>query len=110
MDLISPILGFFEKERDWLGLLIEPNLVDFNKMVNYPRNRSFKENCVISDIEEDVIFLSIEGPCSVLSGIKKFYNPKHLDRINRELNMYKGYPKGHEFYSYSEEIKMRRLD
>jgi FkbM family methyltransferase len=103
---------FFEKERGWSGLLIEPNPVEFNKMSNHPRGKSFKENCAISDIEEDITFLSIEGPCNVLSGIKEFYNYLHIDRINRELSSYKDYPVGHELYSRSEEIKMKsiRLD
>lgn len=100
---------FFEKERDWSGLLIEPNPVEFNKMNNHPRDKSFKENCAISNVEQDITFLSIEGPCNVLSGIKDFYNQQHLDRINRELNMYQGYPIGHELYSRSEEIKMKAV-
>lgn len=97
---------FFEKDRDWSGLLIEPNPVEFNRMYQHPREKSFKENCAISDIEKEITFLSIEGPCNVLSGIKEFYNQQHMDRINRELNMYKDYPVGHELYSRSEEIKM----
>jgi FkbM family methyltransferase len=100
---------FFEKERGWSGLLIEPNPFEFNKMSNHPRDKSLKENCAISDIEQDIIFLSIEGPCNVLSGIKEFYNHQHMDRINRELNSYKDYPVGHELYSKSKEIKMKSV-
>jgi FkbM family methyltransferase len=100
---------FFEKERSWSGLLIEPNPVEFNKMVDHPRELSYKENCAISDIEQEITFLSIEGPCNVLSGIKEFYNSQHIDRINRELEMYNNYPEGHELYSRSEEIKMKAV-
>lgn len=100
---------FFEKERNWSGLLIEPNPIEFNKMVNHPRDLSHKENCAISDIEQEITFLSIEGPCNVLSGIKEFYNLQHIDRINRELEMYKNYPEGHELYSRKEEIKMKAV-
>jgi FkbM family methyltransferase len=100
---------FFEKERNWSGLLIEPNPIEFNKMVNHPRDLSHKENCAISDIEQEITFLSIEGPCNVLSGIKEFYNYQHIDRINRELEMYKNYPEGHELYSRKEEIKMKAV-
>ena len=100
---------FFEKERSWSGLLIEPNPVEFNKMVDHPRELSYKENCAISDIEQEITFLSIEGPCNVLSGIKEFYNAQHIDRINRELEMYNNYPEGHELYSRSEEIKMKAV-
>jgi FkbM family methyltransferase len=100
---------FFEKERNWSGLLIEPNPIEFNKMLNVDRPLSKKENCAISDSEMDINFLSIEGPCNVLSGIMEFYNPQHLERINRELNMYSSYPVGHELYSKKELIKMKAV-
>lgn len=100
---------FFEKERNWSGLLIEPNPIEFNKMSSNPRPNSHKENCAISDVEMDINFLSIEGPCNVLSGIYEFYNTQHLERVNRELEMYKDYPKGHELYSNKELIKMKAL-
>lgn len=100
---------FFEKERNWSGLLIEPNPIEFNKMLKVDRPLSKKENCVISDSEMDINFLSIEGPCNVLSGIMEFYNPQHLERINRELGMYSSYPVGHELYSNKELIKMKAV-
>ena len=100
---------FFEKERNWSGIIIEPNPIEFNKMLNVDRLLSKKENCAISDSEMDINFLSIEGPCNVLSGIMEFYNPQHLDRINRELTMYSSYPVGHELYSNKELIKMKAV-
>jgi FkbM family methyltransferase len=100
---------FFEKERNWSGLLIEPNPIEFNKMLKVDRPLSKKENCAISDSEIDINFLSIEGPCNVLSGIMEFYNSQHLERINRELDMYSSYPIGHELYSNKELIKMKAV-
>jgi FkbM family methyltransferase len=100
---------FFEKERGWSGLLIEPNPIEFNKMALIDRPLSIKENCAISDTEMDINFLSIGGPCNVLSGIMEFYNSKHLDRINNELNMYAGYPVGHELHSTRDLIKMKAV-
>ena len=100
---------FFEKERNWSGLLVEPNPIEFNKMENNPRSLSHKENCAISDVEMDINFLSIGGPCNVLSGIVEFYNTQHMDRINRELDMYKSYPEGHELHSTREVIKMKAV-
>ena len=100
---------FFEKERNWSGLLIEPNPIEFNKMMSVDRPLSKKENCAISDSEMDVNFLSIEGPCNVLSGIMEFYNTQHLERVNREMNMYSSYPVGHELYSRKELIKMKAV-
>lgn len=100
---------FFEKERNWSGILIEPNPIEFIKMLNIDRPLSVKENCVISDSEMDINFLSIEGPCNVLSGIMEFYNPHHLERINRELDMYSSYPIGHELYSNKQVIQMKAV-
>jgi FkbM family methyltransferase len=100
---------FFEKERNWSGLLIEPNPIEFRKLENIDRELSIKENCAISNEEGDINFLSIEGPCNVLSGILEFYNENHLNRINRELDSYKSYEEGHELYSKSETIKMKAL-
>ena len=100
---------FFEKERSWSGLLIEPNPVEFNKRNQHPRPNSIFENCAISDVEMNINFLSIEGPCNVLSGIMEFYNTQHLERINKELDMYKSYPEGHDLYSRKETIPMRAV-
>lgn len=100
---------FFEKERNWSGLLIEPNPIEYNKKDNNPRPNSIFENCAISDVEMDINFLSIEGPCNVLSGIMEFYNTQHLERINRELEMYKSYPEGHEYFSRKQEIPMKAV-
>jgi len=100
---------FFEKERNWSGLLIEPNPVEFNKRNQHPRPNSIFENCAISDVEMDINFLSIEGPCNVLSGIMEFYNTQHLERINRELEMYSNHPEDHELYSRKEQIPMKSV-
>ena len=96
---------FFEKERNWTGLLIEPNPVEFSKL-NISDRTSYKENCAISNVEGEVNFLSITGPCNVLSGIWEYYNPAHIQRIERELNMYSSYPEGHEYYSKKELVKI----
>jgi FkbM family methyltransferase len=100
---------FFEKERNWCGLLIEPNPIEFEKMKTSDRNFSKMENCAISNVEMDINFLSIGGPCNVLSGIMEFYNQKHIDRINHELDMYSKYTEGHELYSTREIIKMKAV-
>lgn len=100
---------FFEMERNWTGLLIEPNPVEFNKRNRHPRPNSIFENCAISDVEMDINFLSIEGPCNVLSGIMEFYNSQHLERIDTELKMYSNHPEGHELYSRKEQIPMKAV-
>lgn len=98
---------FFEKERNWSGILIEPNPIEFKKLLECKRPLSKKENCAIFNEEKDINFLSIEGPCNVLSGIIDFYDQRHIDRINRELKMYENYPFGHELFSRKETIKVK---
>jgi len=100
---------FFEKERNWAGLLIEPNPIEFKKMLEIDRKLSKLENCAISNEERDINFLSIGGPCNVLSGILEFYNTRHLNRIESELQSYTSYPPGHELYSTKEIIKMKAV-
>lgn len=98
---------FFEKERNWSGLLIEPNPIEFKKMELIDRSLSIKENCAISESESDVNFLSIGGPCNVLSGILEFYNKQHIERIDREIDSFSSYPEGHELHSTKEIIKIK---
>lgn len=100
---------FFEKERDWKGILIEPNPIEFKKLMECDRPLSIKENCVIFNEEREVNFLSIGGPCNVLSGILEFYNPKHMERIDRELLYYSQFQEGHEYYSTKEIVKIPAL-
>jgi FkbM family methyltransferase len=97
---------FFEEKRKWTGILIEPNPVEFVRLKECKRNSKF-ENCAISNFEGDVNFLSISGPCNVLSGIVEFYDPRHLQRIKNELNQYSQYKIDHELYSTSETVKIK---
>ena len=62
---------FIEKNRNWSGLLIEPNPFEFGRMSKSERIANM-ENCAISEKEGIVKFLSITGPCNVLSGIKDY--------------------------------------
>jgi len=97
---------FFETERNWTGILIEPNPVEFVRLKECNRNAIF-ENCAISNEEKEVNFLSISGPCNVLSGIIDYYDPRHIQRIQSELNQYANYPITHELYSTSEVVKIQ---
>jgi FkbM family methyltransferase len=97
---------FFEEKRNWKGILIEPNPVEYVRLIESKRNSIF-ENCAISNLEGEVNFLSISGPCNVLSGILEFYDPRHLQRIQYELNQYSNYKIDHELYSTSETVKIK---
>jgi len=70
---------FFE-ERGWTGICIEPRPNAYQLLI---RNRTcICENYAISDKEEEVPFLSIEGYGKGLSGIVNNYDPKHWLRAN----------------------------
>lgn len=79
---------YFEKELGWTGICIEPMAEIFKELV---RNR--KAICLqtcISNYDGKGQFLKINGYSEMLSGLKKNYDPRHLVRIERELNYYGG--------------------
>ncbi len=74
---------FLEKYRNFDGLCIEPNPSVFTKL---QKNRKCTLlNACISDSENAVNFLVIEGYGEMLSGIIDTYDPMHLDRINNMI-------------------------
>ncbi len=78
---------FFEKERNWSGMLIEPRFSEYLKLC---KNR----NCIcewtcIGDIEGSVDFLEVTGYAQELSGIVSEFHPDHKNRIDKESLVYK---------------------
>lgn len=74
---------FFEKERGWTGINIEPH-PDFFKELAAKRPNCRNLNVAIDKTEGMTDFLHIDGPTSVLSGIVANYDPRHLLRVERE--------------------------
>ena len=78
---------FFEEERQWEGLCIEPHP---NLYKQLKANRACKtENFAISNEEGDAKFLAVDGYSSSLSGLTKHYESAHKDRISAEINEHK---------------------
>ena len=76
---------FFEKEKKWTGICIEPNPEIFKEL---QLNRTcILENCCISDNESQVIFRKVNGPGNMLSGILDFFDAKHIARIEQWINV-----------------------
>lgn len=74
---------FFEKERNWTGICIEPIEKVFKSLV---QNRNcIKVNCAISEKEGEEIFLKAEGYAEMLSGLKKNYNKNHIERLQKVI-------------------------
>ena len=77
---------FFEKERGWSGICIEPNPDVFVLLNKNRLSRNYK--VCISDTEGSVVFRKIVGYSEMLSGILEFMDQKHIDRINDECAKY----------------------
>ena len=78
---------FFERERNWTGINIEPLPDRYQSLVqNRPSCKNF--NIAVGDRNGDAEFIAITGDTSMLSGIKENYDPRHLARIARETAEY----------------------
>lgn len=79
---------FFEKNRKWTGICIEPIPSAFEIL---KKNRSCKlYNCCISDMGGSVTFREVTGPAQMLSGIVDFFDEEHIRRIDKEISLYGG--------------------
>ncbi len=75
---------FLEKEMGWTGLCIEPIPKVFAEL---KKNR--KATCIqgcVSDRSGPSQFLKITGPIEMLSGLVDRYDPRHLERVRREVS------------------------
>jgi FkbM family methyltransferase len=79
---------YLEKQLGWTGLAIEPMPDVFERL---DRNRNcIKVNGCISANQETAKFRKITGYSEMLSGLVDQYDPRHLDRITREVAAYGG--------------------
>lgn len=81
---------FFEKERKWKGICIEPLPFIFNELI---KNR--KSICIQSAIsnyeKKNEEFTIIKTISYGLSGLTNKYDPRHLRRIESDVKLYNGY-------------------
>lgn len=82
---------FFEKSRDWNGICVEPIPEVFAEL---EKNRDcIKVNGCISKEQGVQKFLRVTGELvdtEMLSGLVDNYDPRHLERIDREIEQYGG--------------------
>ena len=90
---------FFEKNLNWTGICIEANPIVYNHLQENRKN-SINLNIAIDNKDSECTFLVNHGYTEMLSGIKEYYDNRHLERIKREQEQYGG---------YSEEIKIETL-
>ncbi len=74
---------FFEKDRNWKGICVEPMPIAFNKL-KLNRNCDLINGCIYSK-EGFVEFLQVEGASEMLSGISETYDSRHCSRIDKEI-------------------------
>lgn len=87
--LVVSNTAYFDLNLGWKGICIEPHPLAFDKLKNN-RPNSINLNLCVSDSEEVVDFLVIDGYAEMLSGIQKFYHEGHLERINKEVEIHGG--------------------
>ena len=90
---------FFEKNLNWKGICIEANPIVY-KQLQKNRENSINLNIAIDIKDSECTFLVNHGYTEMLSGIKEYYDIRHLERIKSEQEQYGG---------YSEEIKIESL-
>jgi len=74
---------FFEKNRGWKGICVEPITDVYNKLVN---NRHCEAiNACVSDKRGKEVFFRIDGFGEMLSGIKSEYHESHWKRIMKDV-------------------------
>ena len=79
---------YFEKVLGWRGICIEPQPDIFKKLI---QNRT--AICIqgaISNFTGTAPFVKISGAPEMLSGLQGSYDPRHLDRIGKELAQHGG--------------------
>ena len=74
---------FFEKNRRWKGICVEPIDDVYNKLI---QNRNcFAVNYCASDKNGEEVFFRIQGDNEMLSGIKSEYHELHWKRIVKDV-------------------------
>ncbi len=79
---------FFEKNRNWKGVCIEPLPEIFSKL-SENRNCNLVNGCIGKENGEEK-FIMITGYSEMLSGLARNYNLEHLNRIDNEISKYGG--------------------
>ncbi len=82
---------FFEKEKNWKGICVEPIPEIFDKL-NKHRNCIKINGCISNKVGSEK-FLRVRGKfvdTEMLSGLVEDYDNRHLERIDREIKEYGG--------------------
>lgn len=87
-DGISFSNTYYLEKKGWSGLAIEPNPTIFEKLRH---NRQCQPvNACISSVSGNAQFRLIDGYSEMLSGLVEKYDPRHEERIQKELAQHGG--------------------
>lgn len=79
---------FFEKYLGWSGICIEP-ISELFELLEKNRSCTCIKGC-IANFTGTAEFLKISGYSEMLSGLSSHYDERHLERIEKELQLYGG--------------------
>lgn len=74
---------FFEKNRRWTGINIEPTPSTYARL-QHNRPQCINLDVAVTDTEGQTEFVCSTGSTACISGIKSNYDPRHLKRLERE--------------------------
>ena len=80
---------FFEESLGWRGICFEPLAEPFTKLVAN-RPNSFCYNACVSWQKGEQRFFEVQGYSQMLSGLVDTYDPRHLERLKKEIKLYGG--------------------
>jgi FkbM family methyltransferase len=80
---------FLEKERGWMGILVEPMIEAFNQLIeNRDPNKNHFFNCALADYNGEADFTQVKdcGDIDMLSGLTDNLDFRHHNRIIKEVS------------------------
>jgi FkbM family methyltransferase len=80
---------FFEESRGWSGICVEPIKQVFDQLAQN-RPNCVNMNCAIDETSGTAEFICNTGYTEMISGLKNHYDPRHEERLSRELEEHKG--------------------
>jgi FkbM family methyltransferase len=80
---------FFEKERGWNGINVEPIKKVYDSLT-CNRPNCININCAVSEEEGELNFICNEGYTEMLSGLESHYDTRHHSRNEREIKQMGG--------------------
>lgn len=93
---------YFEEAHGWSGMNVEANPHVFEKLcANRPRATNVQ--CAIDEENGTTVFLLNDGHTEMISGIKKYYDQRHMRRLSQENKVHRG-------RTSQVEVPTRRLD